>query len=80
MTNSISLAAFMNGYYCKCYDISTSQDSSSARTIPTVRNGTYSLRIQFSAASLDEIGIICFSEYPSTMLINKHGKLINNAQ
>jgi len=74
-TNSISYDDFRKSFYFSVFDLSTSNRCNSSGLIPSIRVGHLRLKVQFSEALPFDLTCLMHAEFPSTVFLNKQGKV-----
>lgn len=72
---SINYDDFKNGSYFACFDLTTSGHCGTNYVIPSIRVGHVRLHVQFNEPLPLDLTMLLFCEFPSTMFINKTGKI-----
>ena len=73
--NDVTERNFQLGKYLLCYDLTKALNADTDLLLPSVKNGSLRVAVQFNESIPIELQMICYAEFPSVMTIDSYGRV-----
>ena len=73
--NVVTEQNFQLGKYLLCYDLTKALNADTDLLLPSVKNGSLRVAVQFNGSIPIELQMICYAEFPSVMIIDSYGRV-----